>query len=295
MVSSGPCSGGRVKAAYFGLLGDGRICYALAINSLGQIVGQMFEKDMSSEPFLWSEGELTELGTLGGRRASATAVNELGQVIGWSTMEYGGLDSHAFIWKDGLMQDLDGTGLKSSRAYGINDAGQVVGYAQFAGKRAFAFLWEEGELVNLNERVASSPGWRLICADAINDRGQIVAFGINDEKKRACLLSLPTSDLTKATATASTIIGAGRAERTSAMVSDETAPFDLNSLERLPGDRFRLGFRGQPGAEYFIEVSTDLVQWTRLGSAANRDGNVEFIDENVSGFTLRFYRAVLAP
>jgi hypothetical protein len=39
-------------------------------------------------------------------------------------------------------------------------------------------VWDNGELVDLNERIAPDSGWQLSRATAINDRGQIVGCGV---------------------------------------------------------------------------------------------------------------------
>jgi hypothetical protein len=61
-------------------------------------------------------------------------------------------------------------------------------------------------------------------------------------------------------------------------------------LKRLGDGSIALGFGGELGAEYAIEASSDLVQWTELGRA-ERSGacNFSFIDQ--SGNSFRFYRA----
>ena len=66
-----------------------------------------------------------------------------------------------------------------TEAFGINNLGQVVGLAESSlGPRAF--LWtSNGSILDLNDLVSGLPsGMVLTGAFAINDKGQIVAFGL---------------------------------------------------------------------------------------------------------------------
>ena len=70
---------------------------------------------------------VTDLGTLGGASSEANAVNEKGEVAGWS--EAADRTHRAFLYRGGRMVDLGaGSGFKNSEALGINEAGQVVGF-----------------------------------------------------------------------------------------------------------------------------------------------------------------------
>ena len=72
--------------------------------------------------------EIRDLGSLGGGYSIGTAVNDFGQVAGWSFNAAG--NSQAFIWRDGVMSGLAyPPGDFDSAAYGINNLGQVVGYS----------------------------------------------------------------------------------------------------------------------------------------------------------------------
>jgi probable HAF family extracellular repeat protein len=128
--------------------------------------------------FLWSVSTgMVPLGTLPGATTSAAyAINNAGQVVGESSSTTG---MHAFLWveKKG-MQDL-GTlsGGDYSTAAAINNTGEVVGTSGSSlGTRAF--LWDEAHgMQDLNGLISSNAGTVLAGALAINDAGQIVAYG----------------------------------------------------------------------------------------------------------------------
>ena len=105
-----------------------------AINSAGQVAGNLYPVVNGTgtvyHPFLYSDGKLIDLGTLGGKSAGAQAINSQGVVVGWSYTA--GANEHAFLYSNGTMQDL-GTlpGGWSSSAMSINNLGQVVGELHF--------------------------------------------------------------------------------------------------------------------------------------------------------------------
>jgi probable HAF family extracellular repeat protein len=75
-----------------------------------------------------------DLGTLGGNRSSAEAVNSEGTAVGWSTIPGGA--TRACLWTTvGDILDLNtlvdpALGWVLNVAYGINDEGQIVGYGR---------------------------------------------------------------------------------------------------------------------------------------------------------------------
>ncbi|MBW7886006.1 MAG: DUF3466 family protein [Caldilineaceae bacterium] len=159
---------------------------AYSINDAGQVAGGSYT-DIPGQfhAFIWQNGSMQDLGTLGGGLSSAEAINEDGKVVGASRLP-DDTTMHAFLW-DGSMHDLGILGWGGSIAYDINDNGQVVGALQ-TGQNAHAFLWENGQMQDLNNLIPADSGWVLSEARAINNKGQIAGFGVINGQTRSFLL-----------------------------------------------------------------------------------------------------------
>jgi len=148
---------------------------AADINDTGQIIGTGRDLELE-EPisYLFEDGIMTELGTLGGYAAFPYAMNNAGLIVGQSWTSGG--QNHAFIWENGTMTDLGTFGGRDSRALDINELGQIVGGSEMTGGRERAVLWADGRSIDLG-----TLGGEQANANAINDRGQIVGFSTDED------------------------------------------------------------------------------------------------------------------
>jgi probable HAF family extracellular repeat protein len=190
-------SGGRMFN--LGTLG-GSYGTANVVNEKGEVAGAsslatnpfacvFYYSGPDCHAFLWRNGRMHDLGTLGGSYSAAELINDFGQAAGFSGVA-GDSTFHAFAWKHDAMIDLGTLGKDNySRAFGMNDAGWVVGQSWlFDGENttaSHAFVWYgRGQIIDLNTVVSNSTELFLTEANFITDRGWIVANGV-----------LPTGDL----------------------------------------------------------------------------------------------------
>ncbi|MGH6889216.1 MAG: hypothetical protein ACREHF_08480 [Rhizomicrobium sp.] len=150
---------------------------AQGINASGQITGVSWDGS-AFFAFLWNNGQMQSLGTLGGFASDGYALNRSGQVTGYSYTGNG--EEHAFLWSAGQMTDL---GLISDSIYtaglGINSAAEVVGYAELHNGAGYhAFVYRSGMIEDLNDLIPKGSGWILNDAYGVNDSGDIVGEGM---------------------------------------------------------------------------------------------------------------------
>lgn len=202
-------SNGVLKPLGF-LPGTGQ-SFATALNDSGQVVGYAkgvvqcgppagcVWPQVSKEAFLYSGGSMTALGYLPGfNRSQANAINNAGQIVGYSTINSGPLGhAEAFVVQGGVMTSL-GTlpGFTDSVATAINDKGQIVGYAYYSYTTTYpgspenyvvsvyrAFLYSGG----IMRPLGPDSGLVATFPESINNEGQIVGSADLGGTQRAFL------------------------------------------------------------------------------------------------------------
>ena len=173
------------KMSDLGVLPQGTVSVARGINDKGQVVGQCTVNNYP-HAFLWERGKMRDLGTLGGPMSSALAINNKGEVVGYSapapTMVNGVTRESpwqhswrlAMLWTEqkgmtalGIFPDTF-----SSTANGINNKGQVSGSMVTASPQSVsAVTWESGKPRVVGHNL--DPGGIDNEAGGINSLGQL--------------------------------------------------------------------------------------------------------------------------
>ena len=158
-----------------GTLG-GPDAFAGIVNERGQVAGSSYTDSTpnpttglpTSDPFLWDDGKMIDLGSLGGTVGGATAINSRGQVIGVSNLP-GDNFAHGFLWDGRELKDLGTLGGDTSTADSLNDEGEVVGVADFPGDQLHdGYMWRDGVMTDLGNLGKTSHAY------GINSESQVV-------------------------------------------------------------------------------------------------------------------------
>jgi probable HAF family extracellular repeat protein len=162
-----------------GTLG-GSDSFAWNVNAGGEVAGVSYTSDVvnpatgipQTDAFLWRNGAMRDLGSLGGDVflfGGVAALNNRGEVVGVSGLA-GDQTVHPYLWDGMTMVDLGTLGGDNGFATDINQSGAVSGIADLADGTHHAFLWAGGVIHDLQ----SVDGAPCSNANSINDTGEVV-------------------------------------------------------------------------------------------------------------------------
>ncbi|NOG54011.1 MAG: hypothetical protein HND57_06730 [Planctomycetes bacterium] len=164
-------SGGTIALPYLDGYDHGS---ANAVNNAGVIVGINRQYDTgAARAVQWVDGVVMELPNWGTWGGEAADINEAGWIVGWLIDQ----DERwqPVLWHDGIITELGALSEYSQRgeATGLNDVGQVTGWSR-AGGYDHAFLWQDGEMVDIHDPPGS--WYDNSYARAINNQTEIVGM-----------------------------------------------------------------------------------------------------------------------
>ena len=160
--------------------------YAMAydINDEDQVVGES-----GYRAFLYDNGVMTDIGTLGGTKAKALGINNEGDVMicasrwvyaGWNRFTWTRIKKYyddTYVWNNGAITDIGSLGGYQTIGRSINDAGHIVGSAMTAAGSVHAFVYTPG--IGIEDKWEDSGcSW----FDSINTYGEMVGWSYNTIK-----------------------------------------------------------------------------------------------------------------
>lgn len=170
------------------------VSFAFSINNEGEAVGVSGRCSNVSLPptapggphaVLWErDGHVINLGSLPGGVMNniAGSINNRGEVAGTSALSDGTV--HSFVWnrKSGMKDigSLPGAVVTVTPCCGsINDEGEAVGFSvDGTTGNLRAFVWQNGEITDLNSLIPTDSPLYLLMANIVNSRGEIVGLGL---------------------------------------------------------------------------------------------------------------------
>lgn len=119
--------GVRIEAA-----GAPRV-YGAALNNLGQVVGDVYYGAGNAQPFIWQNGQMQMLQPFGSGYASASGINDRGQVVGWyipvgAEVNPDVINNQGFRYDSGTYTQVGPVGARYVTPARINERGDILGY-----------------------------------------------------------------------------------------------------------------------------------------------------------------------
>jgi probable HAF family extracellular repeat protein len=144
---------------------------ATDINNDGVAIGWSNDSTGQARAFVWQSGQLQPLAFVFDSVAQPTwawAINDRGQVAGdW------GSPTGGFLWDSGVMTNLGSLGGGGTHVTALGERGEVVGCSMTASRVQRAFVWRNGQMINLGVGPLGATGSTAI---AVNSRGDVLGL-----------------------------------------------------------------------------------------------------------------------
>lgn len=152
---------------------------AFAVNGSGTIVGAAAPNG-TLQAVRWDDAQSNPvvIGPLrGGFGGEARAINSAGDIAGRTSFPDFSSRAMLYLAAEDQLINLGVLGRSYSEARGVNALRQVVGVSSTDGGEVHAFLWQDGQMLDLNDLVKASnePFLYVTQAVAIDDTGRIAA------------------------------------------------------------------------------------------------------------------------
>ncbi len=143
---------------------------AAVIDGSGVVVGQGYLTASTFHLFVYSGGQITDIGPPGAFQATPTGINDAGQIIGSAAFDNG--SSGTFVYSNGAFTYLTPPAGTTASAQAINGTGQIAGTIFFDnGSPAHAASYANGVWTDLGGVTGAS----ATHGTGINGSGQVIA------------------------------------------------------------------------------------------------------------------------
>jgi len=180
LATSSLCAAQSYTVTDLGTLHGDAYSVARGINATGQITGAAGPNNSpDSSVIVYSNGKLTNLGTLGGNSGIGNGINASGQTAGYS--QNASSTYRAFISNGNTLADIGDLGGGSAVAYAINDLGQVVGSAVTADHSNHPFLYSNGTMTDLGTLGSPNGNDWWNTATGVNNSSQVTGTSYDSQ------------------------------------------------------------------------------------------------------------------
>ncbi|HVK57453.1 MAG TPA: hypothetical protein VM735_01630 [Candidatus Kapabacteria bacterium] len=250
------------------LTGENGNARARAINNANVAVGDSADAVGRRRAVRFDvDGEVTDLGSLGGDNSTAIDINDRGDIAGESS-NFQGQTRGFFLGEDGILRDIGTLGGEETFVTRMTAQGEIGGLSMTIARTTRAFVYANGEMKDLG-----TLGGRESVAYGINDAGVIVGAAMKTNGAYTAFIKYPGQPMVdlaslvrvpfpdaliyaKAIDNRGMIIARGSKDASNYMLKPGAFTLEIR------GDVLAVEFAAPPNTEVILETSQSLTTWT---------------------------------